>query len=259
MKLVAALVLTLFVTNAHADAPTYRDSATAIAVAPTVTITPAVGDTLIMLSVSTGHLNTDLAPGTVTDDNGGAAAWSYNNQSTWVRADGKRTKMQMWIRGTTLTNTNPTHVAVTMGNPTTTIATVVAVSGLVLLNTSSGSICGNNTPKTTKTNRLMKCNGAPANQLVAGSLPKVPKTGQLAPFLATSMAIATLANESNPAAVTAPTGFTPRVSVGVTVGSQSLGQNISTQDAGFNGYQVTWGSDTPTIGNATLEEIQPLQ
>jgi hypothetical protein len=241
-------------TSTWADAPSYRAHASATGKNPTITITPATSDAFLVFVLSDGHSISDLNDYTISDDNGG----SYWNQQQilWEHPNGKWAKAQVHVRGTLLGNTTTTHISVNSGGKTA-VAIVVAVAGLTsvqnhppvggcgVLSTYPGSV------------RQVKCNGS-SMAFVANETPVVPKFGQQNAFASTSMTFAVLANQQSSPSVTAPTDWTQRAAVGTTAGGNSFGLSIATRDSGFSGQTVTWGSSTPTPGNAMVVELAPL-
>lgn len=253
-SLFLSLVLALSAAQAHAaDVPVYRTSATAIAKTPTVTITPVVGDAFLVFVLSDGHATTDTNDDTVTDDNGGS--YWYQGQTLWQHPNGKWAKLQVHLRGQLLGNTTPTHVSVDAGSPTTAIAVVIAVSGLTLVENHPPIFpCGT---QNTHSIKQVKCNGS-SQAFASGETPSVPQSGQTTPFTSTSMLFAALGNVTNPPGVTVPSGWTSRVSTGTTAGGKTIGLSIATIDSGVTDSSVTWGSTSPSAGNALVVELQPL-
>jgi hypothetical protein len=255
MLKIIALALLLAASPAFADTPAYRAHATATGKNPTVTITPAVGDTFFVFVLSDGHSITDLNDYTITDNNDG----DYWNQRgiTWEHPNGKWAKAQTHMRDTLLANTNSTQISIDTGGKTA-VAIVVAVSGFTAINNhpvvgACGTLNANGGSV-----RQVKCNSA-SQAFVANETPVVPKSGQQNAFASTSFTFAVLANEQSSPSVTAPTDWTQRAAIGTTASGKSFGLSIATRDSGFSGQTVTWGSSTPTPGNAMVVEVQPLQ
>lgn len=253
----ALLVLVCASTSAFAtDVPSYRAVFTGVGRNPTVSVSAVAGDALVVFGIADAYSSTDVSLFSISDDDGGTY-WDQYCISAWRHPNNKWAKVQTQVRGQLAASTGTLHVSVNTNNKTAAIA-VVAISGLTLVNNyppfnGCGTLNpGNGTPGSV---RQIKDNFAPGYQFIAGELPTVPKFGQQSAFLSTSLTIAIVANEQNVPSPTAPSGWTQRTSVG----GSAFGMSISTLDSGFSGQSVTWGSTTPTPGNALVLEFQPIQ
>lgn len=261
-RLLLALSFLFVSSTAVADAPAYRASATASGKRPTVSITPAVGDTLLAFALSGGHANSDLWFGSLSDNLSGT--WVGMSLSIWHQGNGKYARLNFYMRTQQPTSTTQINVLMDEGNFTT-IGSLIAVSGLSSITVGIGQhSCTSMAPIENKTMRQAKCNGQdqtgiPPTQ--AGETPVINENQTPWEGLAetTSLVLAVFGNESNTANVTAPSGFTSRINSGVTASGKQLGLAISTVDSGYTNMQTTWGSTTPTGGNGMVVEIQPLQ
>jgi hypothetical protein len=259
-------LLTFHFATASADTPTYRDSATGTGKNPTVTITPAIGDLFVVIVATNGLSNSDLNEGTVTDNAGDGGNYWMQTQVVFSYGTGrhvKYAKMQVFLRDKALSTTNTVTVSSTpASNPNSSLATAIAISGVSTIDNQPpiNDACGY---PDTHTCRMVACDhcviqsgGGCLTPITAGSTPVVPVTNPKPNFLTTSLTITALMNASNPVGVTDPVGWTSRQAISTNVNSQPLGMTIATLDNGFSGNTVTWGSTTPTAGNAMVIEIQ---
>lgn len=252
LALVGTLLLAATVTMAYADTPAYRNSAIGLPSShPTVTITALSGDVIVVCDVEDNHSVGDLSvrPTAPTDNLGGnyepqyGGAWQYG--SKWAQVSCMLRTSSIATSGSLTVDVTPSPHASARS-----IAVAVALTGI-------------STPTGWWTEPL-DCSMTPhflrqANRgiFAAGGTPTVPHLSgcQMQPVLAANMTFAVLGNQSNPGGVTVPSGWTERQTGGSSSGGH-LSISVATQDPGFTGSSVTWGSTSATAGQALILEAQ---
>lgn len=260
------LMLTVFfmcaaaATATAADVPAYRASFTATGSNPVLTVTPEVGDTILVFAMSDQLSSTQLGPLTATDSVGGTY-WDQYCGALFQHSNGKYARLTILMRRQLVSSASSFTITVDTGGKSG-AAIAVAVSGLTAINNYPSSVngCGTLNPGspdgTPGSVRQVKNNGS-SQQFAANELPVVPKFGQSNAFLSTSMTFTVLINEEASPSPLAPTDWTQRATAGVG-GSKAFGLSVATRDSGFSGSTVTWGSTTPTRGNAAVVELQSI-
>ncbi len=191
---------------------TYRTSAagggTDLATDRTVTITPAVGDLLVVICSATG--NTNDAP-VATDDNGGTYTLV---QTGSFSASANRASVH--IRSALMVNTTPTVITVATGANTAAELVVLAVAGM----TRTGLLAFRSASSALRSNQ-----GAGTNVQVTTGV-----------GITTNISFTWCANASNPCNIAAATGWSERHDVGQA--TPATGLQVATRNSGYTGTLV---------------------
>lgn len=203
----------------------------------TVSITPALGDLLIVYSVEKGVA---VPTSTLTDDRGGvyraitSAAWS-NGGNVGV--------LQLWVRESMVTlSDDPTlasltaTLAHTSGTSGIQLA-IVAISGFSAFDGANGVVA----------------KGAIRQQITATAASGAPPTASFpAVALTGNLTLSGVGCATNPPGLTAPTGATRRQDVGQ---ATPVGLDVSTRDSGFTSTAIAWGTNMPSDGGIINVEL----
>lgn len=190
----------------------------------TVTITPAVGDLVVVFASTSG--NTNASP-TCTDNNSG----TYDRIGTAAWGTSANT-FSVFVRTALMANTTSTVITVATGANTAGEIVAVCVSGMSRVGASA-----------------VRSQGSQANQ--AASTTPAPALNQAA--LTSNITLGAIANSTNPATLTAPTGWTERQDVGQN--TPTTGLEVVTRDSGFTGTTVTWGSTSGSVFASFILEL----
>lgn len=224
MKRALLFILCLSAIPAWAGA-TYRASAaggdTAGTSNRTATITPAVGDLLIVWCSAAD--NTQTSP-TVTDDNGSGTYTVING-----RLVNSVNSISVAVRDALMTNTTSTIVTCGTGSNTAGSVVIVAVSGMTRTGASA----------------------VRQNKMAGGGSGTTPETIFDTAADTNNMTIVGIGNLSNPAGVPVPTNWTSRQNTGQITNTEGL--RVATRDSGFSGTTITWGSSGTTHGEISIE------
>lgn len=182
----------------------------------TVTITPAVGDLLVVVVSLSG--NTNDAP-TMTDNNGSG---TYTRAVGGVAWSSSANRMAVFVRDALMVNTTSTTITCASGSNTAGELVAIAVSGM----TRTGSAA-------------IRSSGSQANQ--AASTTPAPALNQAA--LTGNMTIAGVA--SGDTTTTPATGWTERQDVSQATPTTAC--EVCTRDSGFTGTTITFGATQSTV------------
>jgi hypothetical protein len=213
---------------------TYRTSAaggnTVSGTSPTVTITPAVGDLLIVFCQATG--NTNATP-TCSDANTGG---SYTLIAT-AASNSSLNTMSVFVRTATVPNTTSTTVTVACGAHVAAEVVVYALSGATVYG--SGAIQQFITQ---------------ANQ--AGATVPAPTFANLPnPY---NLILSAVANITNPAGVAVSAGNSPTWTRDQNVGQTACGLSTEHTNNNLSTKAVTWGGTSASaFASMAIEVVSP--
>lgn len=191
----------------------------------TATITPAVGDLLVVFcGVS---VNTNTSP-TCSDDNTNGSGWSLVDVA--VKNTSADT-LSCFVRNALMTNTTSTTVTVATGSNTAGAVHLYAISGMnrTGLDAIRQAINEDNQSADTP-------NPAFASSCLTGNL-----------------TLGCIFNATNPAGMTAPTNWTEQQDTGFSTPATGL-ESVS-RDSGFTGTTVIWNSASASASCNILVEL----
>lgn len=206
--------------------PVYRTSATGGSTSGTsdrtCTITPAVGDLLIVICAVAA--NTQSSP--TCSDNNGSGAYALIGSTAIAYDDGGGTpinhRLAVFVRTTAMANTTSTVVTVATGSNTAGVVHVIAVSNMSNFGAAA-----------------VRQFASQANQAAGTPAPAFASAA-----LTNNVTIGAVANCATGASMTTPTNWTERQDTGFA--SDPVGLEVVTRDSGFTGTTVTWGSASAT-------------
>jgi len=190
-----------------------------------VTFTPAAGDLpVVFIDVAA---NTNGAP-TCSDDNPDGLG-TYTLIAVAQKAAGAD-REAAFVRDALINNTTSTVITVATGSNTSGIPAVVAVAGM------------------TRVGAAAIRQSAKEENITAGN---TPTSSFPAAVLTGNLTLGAVGNQSNPAAQTAPTGWTERFDDGI--GTPNIGLEVVTRDSGFTGTAITWNSTSSAHATIIVE------
>lgn len=188
----------------------------------TVAITAALDDLLVVCGAF--GVNTNVAP-TCTDDKGGTytlVSAGLHNASGDMHC--------MFVRNGPCGYASSHTITVATGSNTAGEVVAVAISGMARFG-----------PDAVRQFQLVQNQAGSSN----------PAASFTANCLTTNVTIGMVANATNPATLTAPTGWTERQDVGQA--TPNVGLEVVTRDSGFTTQNVGWGSATTLFGVIIVE------
>jgi len=189
----------------------------------TVTITPAVGDLLLVfVNVSA---NTNDAP-TCSDDQGG----TYTLVSVAPRGASAH-RLACFVRDALMTNTTSTVITAETGSNSAGSVVAVAVTGMA------------------RTGAEAIRQSAKEDNAAAGT----PAPAFPAAALTANLTLGAVGNADNPAGITHPADWLEREDTGQA--NPSTGLEVVTRDSGFTGTTVTWGGASATDFASMIVEL----
>lgn len=189
-----------------------------------VTITPAVGDLLVVFCSVRANVNTTP---TASDNQGGTytlvqAAEFGTNQHT----------LSAFVADQLVASAVSTTITVATGSNTSGNVVAVAVSGM------------------SKTGSAAILQSGKDENNAAGATPAVTFGSAVN---TSNVTLGAVGNTNNPATMTPPTSWTERQDIGQP--TSNVGLEVVTRDSGFTGTTITWGSTSTVVSAAIAIEL----
>jgi hypothetical protein len=197
----------------------------------TVTATPAVGD---LIFIVTAHANNTAQIAPTDNNSGGGGTYSLSDYNSWYK-DSSTDTLQIWVRNALITSATSTTFTHAPGSTSGGGLAVVVVQGV----TNTGTLA-------------IQKSGGQDNQ--SGSTTPAPSLGAT-PNISRPV-ISAVYNSSNPANVTARSGYTTLFNLGHAFPGSGLA--VIARNSGETSATITWGGNSSAFASIALELSSPI-